>query len=73
MTLQELTSSVRHEFDSRNLKSNVRYNALKKVVEYIREKHNGNLDVFFPSCPHSLLRWREHTGCRESELPSLCR
>lgn len=47
MTLQELKNRVCQEFDRRKLKSNARYNALEKVVEYILKKHNGNLEVLF--------------------------
>ena len=47
MTLQELTLLVRQEFDRRNLKSNVRYNALDHVAKFIREKYNGNLEVLY--------------------------
>lgn len=46
MTLQELVSSVRKEYDSRNLKSTARYSALNKVANYIVGCHGGNLSVF---------------------------
>ena len=46
MTLQELVSKVRQEYDSRNLKSTVRYSALNNVANYIVRCHGGNLSVF---------------------------
>lgn len=46
MTLQELVSSVRKEYDSRNLKSTARYSALNNVANYIVRCHGGNLSVF---------------------------
>ena len=46
MTLQELISKVRQEYDSRNLKSTVRYSALNNVANYIVRCHGGNLSVF---------------------------
>lgn len=46
MTLNELKQKIITEYDCRNLKSKVRYNALDKVIEFLREEYpNATTDV----------------------------
>ena len=46
MNLQSLQSLVVQEYDSRCLKSMVRYNELKKVVNFLRIKYGNSTDCF---------------------------
>lgn len=46
MTLNELKQKVSAEYDRRNLKSRVRYNALDKVIAFLgKEYPNATTDV----------------------------
>ena len=46
MELQELSQLTKEEFDRRNLKRNVRYKALDKIVNFLSQKHGNNLKCF---------------------------
>ena len=46
MNLQSLQSLVEQEYDSRCLKSRVRYNELGKVVNFLRLKYGNSTDCF---------------------------
>lgn len=48
-TLQTLQNKVKEEYDSRNLKSDVRYKALDKIIDFIKAKHQGDSSIL--QCP----------------------
>ena len=48
-TLQTLQNNVKEEYDSRNLKSNARYNALDKIIDFIKTKYKGDSSIL--QCP----------------------
>lgn len=44
MSLDELQQKVIAEFDSRNLKSSVRYNQLEHIVNYLKNRYGNVVD-----------------------------
>ena len=48
-TLQTLQNNVKEEYDSRNLKCNARYNALDKIIDFIKTKYKGDSSIL--QCP----------------------
>lgn len=46
MDLQNLCQLTKEEFDRRNLKSNVRYKALEKIVNFLFHKYGNDLICF---------------------------
>lgn len=46
MDLQNLCQLTKEEFDRRNLKSDVRYRALEKIVDFLSRKYGNELICF---------------------------
>ncbi|MBR4690247.1 MAG: hypothetical protein IKO90_07270 [Bacteroidales bacterium] len=46
MDLQNLCQLTKEEFDRRNLKSNVRYKALEKIISFLSQKYGNDLKCF---------------------------
>lgn len=44
MSLDELQQKVIAEYDSRNLKSSVRYNQLEHIVDYLKKQYGNSVD-----------------------------
>lgn len=46
MTTKDLFKFVNDEYESRNLKSNVRFNALEKVKDFVKKRYNDDVSCF---------------------------
>ena len=62
MNLQSLQSLVKQEYDSRCLKSRVRYNELSKVVNFLRLKYGNSTDCFSKGKDVLKQEYEEATG-----------
>lgn len=62
MNLQSLQSLVEQEYDSRCLKSRVRYNELRKVVNFLMLKYGNSIDSFSKGKDILKLEYEEATG-----------
>mgnify|MGYP003423221851 CR=1 FL=1 len=63
MTIDNLKALVVSEYDNRALKSNVRYKALDKIVEFVKSKYGVDIAMLPSDKIVIKLAYEEYKGC----------